>query len=298
MAEAWQEVERKANAGQGFCQFMLGAACYYGDAPYIFGVEERQWEKAMVPYRKMAISWLEKSIANGYERGIGMMICIYSEGAYGIPEDKNKQNQYIQIGADRKIGRFEYMLGGLWEEKGEIGKAKELYERAIAHCEYDACYRLGNFYSFGGKLPRNLAKAKECYELGVNKADEKADCANRLGEIYFYGGDGVPVDYDRAFFYFKAARREDDWASELLGTCYLKGLGTPVDYVAARKEFEIYPNECLSSIGLGEIYAFGLGVQQDIKRGIKYFKKFPDHPRVMENMKHFKKTAFGWKQIN
>ena len=71
-----------------------------------------------------------------------------------------------------------------------------------------------------------------------------------------------------------------------------------MDYAAARREFEIYENECLSCIGLGEIYAFGLGVEQNIKLGISYFKRFPDHPRVMENMKHFQKTLFGWKQVD
>ena len=242
MEEVWNEVVRKANAGQGFCQFMLGAACYYGDAPYILGVEERAWEKAMVPFRKQAISWLEKSIANGYQQGIGMMVCIYTEGSYGIPEDENKRNQYIQIGADRGIGRFEYMLGATHEENGQIEAARKLYERAIEHCEYDACYRLGSLYSFAGKLPRNLSKAKEYFEIGFNKADDREDCGNRLGEIYFYGGDGIKADYDKAFYCFTSVRHKSDWSSDLLGTCYLKGLGTPVDYAAARREFEIYEN--------------------------------------------------------
>ncbi len=298
LVEVWKEVEKKAKAGQGFCQFMLGAACYYGDAPYIFGVEERLWEKAMVQYRKEAIAWLDKSIANGYERGIGMMVSIYSEGEYGIPENEQQRNRYIQIGADKKLGRFEYMLADLYEENGEIGKAKELYERAIEHCEYDAYFKLGRFYTFDGALQRNLVKAKEYFELALDKGEEKAGCWNRLGEIYFYGGDGIQVDYDKAFSYLRNARSKNDWCSDMLGTCYLKGLGTPVDYTAARNEFEIYESECLSSIGLGEIYAYGLGVEQNIKLGIQYFKQFPDHPRVIENMRHFKKTLFGWKQID
>ena len=48
---------------------------------------------------------------------------------------------------------------------------------------------------------------------------------------------------------------------------------------------------------IGEIYCYGLGVPQDIAKGMKYFDKFPDHPRVIENKKHFKKTLFGWKMV-
>lgn len=66
----------------------------------------------------------------------------------------------------------------------------------------------------------------------------------------------------------------------MLGTCYLKGWGTSIDYEAARNEFLVYPAEELSAIGLGEIYCFGLGVKQNIRTGMEYLDKFPNNPTL------------------
>ena len=84
----------------------------------------------------------------------------------------------------------------------------------------------------------------------------------------------------------------------MLGTCYLKGLGTQVDYVKAKEEFERCPEKALSAVGLGEIYAYGLGVPVDIKKAMSYLDKFPQHEHVIANKKNFKRTLFGWKRIN
>ena len=83
----------------------------------------------------------------------------------------------------------------------------------------------------------------------------------------------------------------------MLGHCYLKGLGTGVDYAAAKTEFLVYTGDKLSAIGLGEIYCYGLGVKQDIAKGMTYLNRFADDPRVKEIKSHFKKRLFGWKQI-
>ncbi|MBQ9768384.1 MAG: sel1 repeat family protein [Lachnospiraceae bacterium] len=66
--------------------------------------------------------------------------------------------------------------------------------------------------------------------------------------------------------------------------------------VCAQAEFARYPGEALAIIGMGEMYAYGLGVPQDIKRGMEYWAKLPKDERVQEHKRNFKKTLFGWKQ--
>mgnify|MGYP002515126688 CR=1 FL=1 len=67
----------------------------------------------------------------------------------------------------------------------------------------------------------------------------------------------------------------------------------------SKEELERYPGEALSAVGLGEIYAYGLGVPVDIKKAMTYWDKFPKHEHVIEHKKHFKKTLFGgWKRID
>ncbi len=132
------------------------------------------------------------------------------------------------------------------------------------------------------------------YQKALEHGDTQA--YSRLGKVYFRGGRGLAKDYQKAMEYFRIARKESNWVSDMMGMCYLKGWGTAVDYAAAKREFEQYPGERLSAIGLGEIYAYGLGVPADIKKGFSYWDKFPGDVRVAEHKRHFKKTLFGWKR--
>ncbi len=44
---------------------------------------------------------------------------------------------------------------------------------------------------------------------------------------------------------------------------------------------------------LGVLYTEGLGVSQDIKKGVEYFQKAKDYAPAQEALRHFKKTIFG-----
>ena len=84
---------------------------------------------------------------------------------------------------------------------------------------------------------------------------------------------------------------------------YVMGLGDvteasgEAEWIRAKEQFDRYPGEELSAIGLGEIYAYGLGVPVDIKKAMESWNLFSSNPRVIENKKNFKKTLFGWKRV-
>lgn len=50
--------------------------------------------------------------------------------------------------------------------------------------------------------------------------------------------------------------------------------------------------------GLGEIYAYGLGVPADIGKAMSIWDKYPNEPEIIAHKKNFKKGLFGWKRIN
>lgn len=298
LREIWDQVEKKAMAGQVFCKYMIANAYYYGDVIQFMGMDSNAVSLAnVVDFQNRAISLYEGIIASGSVLGISNLINIITSGDYGMPKNEKRAKELRHIGASRGVASFERMEGRDLEEAGNIQEAAEMYERAMEHNDADACYRLGRLYSYNGKLPLDLKRAIECFSRGIELSEDVTGCCNRLGEIYFYGGQDIEPDYNRAVELFLRVRADNSWSSDMLGTCYLKGWGIQQDYGAARKEFEVKPSSCLCSLGLGEIYAYGRGVKRDIKKAMEYWNRFPDHPRAIEYKSHFKKTLFGWSEV-
>lgn len=297
LKEIWDEVNTLAQNGDVFCQYMIGNAYYYGDCIEMLGYNKNQVDIKMIQsFQRQAIELFEKSIEKGLTLAIPNLIDILSSGDYGIAKDQKRVEALIKRGAELNHPFYECKLAQSLKET-DIQQALQLFESSITHGSNDAYYYIGQLYTFEGELPRDLQKAKQYFEEGIKHSAKETGCKNELGRIYFYGGDGIEKDYDKAFKLFKETKQENNWCSDMLGTCYLKGLGTTIDYIAAKKEFEIYSAEELSAIGLGEIYCYGLGVKQNINTGMNYLNQFPDNPRVNEIKSHFKHTLFGWRQI-
>ena len=80
----------------------------------------------------------------------------------------------------------------------------------------------------------------------------------------------------------------------MLGICYLFGHGCQKDPQRALMLFqEVDYSTDLLNYGLGTIYSEGLGVPQDIKKGVEYFQKCKNYAPAQEAMLKFKKTLFG-----
>ena len=298
LKEIWDEVWRKAQAGQVFCKYMIANAYYFGDVIEFMGMNsDAVTLKDVVEFQTRAVSLYEGIISTGSVLGISNLINIITSGDFGLPKNEKRAKELRHIGASRGVAMYERMEGRDLEEAGRIQEAAEMYERAMEHNDADACYRLGRLYSYDGKLPLNLRKAIECFSRGIELSEDVRGCANRLGEIYFYGGQDLEPDYAKAVGLFLRVRADNSWSADMLGTCYLKGWGIQQDYGAARKEFEVKPSSCLCALGLGEIYAWGRGVKRDIRKAMEYWNKFPEHPRVIEYKSHFKKTLFGWSEV-
>ncbi len=80
----------------------------------------------------------------------------------------------------------------------------------------------------------------------------------------------------------------------MLGICYLFGYGCQQDPAVAKKLFdEAGYSSDLSNYGRGMIYAEGMGVPEDIKKGVEYLNKAKDYVPAKEALLNYKKTLFG-----
>lgn len=295
LKEVWDAVYSLANEGEIFCQYMLANAYYYGDCIEMMGIPEEQVDIGMVQsFQRKAIELYEKTIEKRFAFSIGNLIDILSSGDYGMEKNPKRVQELIEIGARLQNPVYECEYANQLEDTN-IEEAVRFYEKSILHGGIDAYFYLGKLYGYDGKLPQDLHKAMYYYQKGIEADETLVGCNNGLGEIYYTGGDGMEPDYEKAVECFKRARSQDNtWCSPMLGQCYLKGLGTPVDYEAAREEFLKNPEDETSAVGLGEIYCYGLGVKANPRMAMtKYILPHIGNKRAQEIRAEFRAGKFG-----
>ncbi len=299
--EIWDEIVKMSNEGHVFITYLVANAYYYGDVIEFFGMdfESLPKEEAFVhlyAWLDIAEQLYEDCISKGCTLGVPNYINMLTSGDYGRPKNEKRANEIEEIAAGYGMGRYELSVGKRIM-KDEPERAKELFERAVEHDYEEGYYYLGEMCDRTSNHP-DLPKSIEYMNKGIEKGKMVSACYNKLGEAYFYGGEGVEKDYERAFEYLKkAASMDNKWGYDMLGMCYIMGIGGEADYEQAREKLLVYPNERLSRIGLGMIYAYGLGVPANIKKGMEYWDKIPNDPEVIAHKQNFKKTLFGWKRI-
>lgn len=254
--EVWDTVSQMAEQGQIFCKFMIANAYYYCTAADFLGVTpksvgQKRYERMQYEWTATAVRLYEECVARGLGIAIPNLVDILRTGRHGAPVQRQRAKNYIHIGADMGIGAYERIVGNEYRDDNELDKAVEMYERAIAHKDDYACYCLGRLYTYNGALPPDLKKALFYLEKGYEKLPDDAGFCNLLGEIYFRGGEGIKPDYEQAFLLLsKAYFKGDTSCSDMLGTCYLNGLGTAPNLNMARKLFELHPRKPLAAGGL------------------------------------------------
>ena len=141
---------------------------------------------------------------------------------------------------------------------------------------------------------KDCQRAMKCYELGLQDPDQ-VGCANRSARLLFLGEDGIPQDFARAVQLFQRAHTlGSNWGSSMLGLCYLFGYGCQKDPQRALQLLQDATGFLdMKNYGLGVIYTQGLGVPENIKKGVEYLQKAPGYAPAQEELLKYKKTFFG-----
>lgn len=299
--DAWEEVNRKAENGCLFCQYMIGNTYYYLDIIEIYDRKESEfanrsewlaWQRQQI---EKSIPLFENAFAGGmgiagrnlnrfYEYGRGSLIApqpektieLSRQGAeWGYPDWMHSYASYLYYKTDRKEEAL--LLAQKAADKGSI----------------ESWSLVGDAYLTGTVLERSMPLALACYEKGA--ADGKdVYCCYRAGEMYFLGS-GAPQDYARAVQYLEASYIASEYKSQdthLLGTCYLLGWGCKQNIELGQALLKRSRSSRYKSYGLGIMYAEGIGVPEDIELGVEYLKAAGNYGPALDALKNYKKSFF------
>lgn len=302
---AFASVLEKAEGGDAFCQYIVGDVYFRRN---FLRIEQKTDDSFASPAEYTAYlaenisrceEWFQRALQGGVSLAADSLSGYYTEGiADIIPPQPEKAEALLQAGAGRGCPALQYGYAQQLEKAGEKTEALQWYQQAAEGGQPGAWYEVGRMHFDGDGVEKNEAYACQCFEKELPHGHIGSH--NLLGKACFYGR-GVPQDYDRAFQLLRFAYEEgnrggshSNWGVYYLGKCCFEGWGTRKDYGQARAyltqmDWEYWD----ASYMLGVMYARGLGVEQDIRRGVEYLQKAGDHPEPQEELLKYKKNIFG-----
>lgn len=303
LKQAWDIVYQKAEDGCLFCQYMIGNTYYFLDTIEIEDRKEREFEskEAWDSWRRkqmeQSIPWFEKAFSGGMIMA-GRNYCKYYEEGRGdlIPKDPAKALEVMRKGAE--LGYPDWMYSLANELLFTLNQPEEALTWALRAAQGGYLYGwhlVGNIYWDGKVVQQDLPYALECYEKTASYGNDNYAC-RQAGRMYFLGL-GTAVDYARAIQYLEQDHNREYMHYDLLGICYLLGYGCQQDPARGRALLERSENSRYKSYGLGMMYAEGIGVQEDIEKGVEYLKAAGNYQPAVEALKNYKRSFFGvWRR--
>ncbi len=303
LQQAWDVVYEKAEAGSPFCQNMIGNTYFWLDIVRIQGrsredfKSDAEFGQFLRDSELKCVPWFEKAFQGGMGFAGRNLYNLYQDGDDGaFPPQPEKALALARQGAELGYPDWQERYAGILKDKdGWSQEVFDLYSAAARHGQLSSWFYVGYAYELGKAVPKDCREAMKCYELGLQDPGE-VGCANRAGRLYFLGQDGIPQDYPQAVRLLEQARAtgKNTWGCDMLGCCYLFGWGCQKDLGRALQLLqETDHNSDLKNYGLGLIYADGLGVPEDIKKGVEYLQKAQKYAPAQEALLRFKKSLFG-----
>ena len=292
---AFDDVLAKAQAGEHFCEYMVGNVYFWWDFLRIEGKGPESFPdfSAFQEYLRKNIArcedWFWRAYRGGVHFAASNLRRFYEEGDEDlIAPQPEKLKELWKEGAELGIPPHQYQYGLQCQEAGDLEAAEYWYRLSAEGGEPSGWYGLGVLCQKAGDDTGAAAYFQKGAEVG------NVGSQNALGKAFFCGT-GVETDYGQAFRWLSAAYRQGStWGVYYLGKCCFEGWGTPQDYVRARTFLEqVDWDSNATRYLLGIIYGQGLGVPADIPKAVALLQQAKDYAPAQEELLHYKKTLFG-----
>ena len=302
LQEAFDIVLDKAEHGEPFSQMLIGNVYFWGDFVKIQGKNHEDFDSddAIQSYLRENYAkcedWLWRAYRNGVSLACLNLSNFYRNGKQGLISPRPEQEREVdRYGSEKSYPDVMcFYADDIYRD--DRAEAFELYRRSAELGEPRAFFWAGYSYELGEGVPKDDASAAQYYQQALAAPiQQKVNPANRLG-MYYYDGRGVERDYAKAFQLLKWAEDHGGPAMLLLswGACYANGQGpsrtTPRPFTYLNRIDWDCPHAFYL---LGKMYCNGLGVPENIAKGVEYLQKAGDYVEVKEELSHYKKTLFG-----
>ncbi len=305
--EAWEVIDEKAKEGCLLCQYLIGNTYYFLDVIEIEDKKEgefensKAWDEWCKEQMEKCVPLFENAFAGGLSLAGRNLRDYYKQGRGNlIPPQPPKALEVIRRGAQLGYPDWMYHFGYFLfykEKKKEEGLFWGLEAAKKGHVS--GWGLVGDAYYFGEGVKQDFSYALECFEKAADDGNDDYACG-MVGDMYFLG-QGTSKDYARAVQYLErcyAMRDGKDMSIDKLGLCCLLGYGCQQDVARGRQLLENGENTKYKNYGLGMMYAEGMGVPEDIKKGVEYLKAAGDYEPAKEALKRYKKSLFGvWRRL-
>lgn len=262
MKDIWTQCERRAGFGDSALQEALGEAYSKG--------------KGVEPNVELATYWYEKAAESGNtfaEYQLGMKYVLAMDG---FTKDESKAYRHLLHAA--QAGE-RYAMKPL---------ADLLDDSYIPEVPYDEQKKQMMYW----------------YEKAADQGDEWA--AMTVARKYENGYSPVDKDIDKAIHYYQIAAEHDIESAFLpLANLYMQ-TGNPANYKLAFRYATLMKDKAKADYEKGEVdlcfarmYRDGFGVEKNLEKAFQLYSsavKYGNY-EAEEEIKHFKKTLFGWKLI-
>ncbi len=271
--EAVKWYRKAAEQGHKGAQYMLYLCCSNG-----LGGNEDSGE-AIMWYNRYWYNreWYRKPTGLGDAASLISSI-LYGEGA---PKKEAEAVTWYRKAAEQGHMDAQYQLGdcyycGNGVDEDEV-EAVKWYRMAAAQGHKQAIAQLGAFEDVKEEEEEEEEDEDEDEGFERQRTAKVAVLAMqgdmyaqyRIGELYHYGGPGVPRDYTNAAkWYRKAADQGDAAAKYKLGL-----LKKRADRVAKAKSDAANPENAEAQYKLGRCYLYGWGVGKNNSEAVKWFRK-------------------------
>lgn len=246
-----------------------------------------------------------------------MALGIYYHRGIGVKRDFKKAFDLLQQLANKGNPLAQFMLGDMYEEglgtEQDFEQALYWYQKAEKRGFLPALSEQAEMYARGKGVTQDPVKALKMLEQAISMGCTSA--LDYLGDMYREGL-GVEKDLKKAAdLYLQAYHQGNTISSSKYADLYeeilgIKNLLKNIDLHRQREQSEYVPNltdlalmyeeaadfnHAPAQVKLGDMYALGLGVKQDLKRAMELYRKAAEqgNERAQSQLEYYQNQSSG-----